>query len=181
MVKIFFSKLLFGGGVLFDLFKWAILAIIVLIIINKFWFTFFIVDGLSMFPTLKDNELVLLDKKIYDSKNPSRGQIVAVKYPGDPENKRYVKRVVGLPGEKIEIKSGKVYINDQLLNESYLEYGLETEPNLIKQLNQDQYFLMGDNRPGSNDSRYFGPVEKRFISGRAIAVIFPRSINLTKR
>ena len=177
----FFSKLLYGGGIVFDLFKWIILVIVVLVLVNKFLITIFFVDGLSMFPTLKDKELVLLQKNSYSGAgNPQRGDIVAVKYPGDPDHKRYVKRVVGLPGDKVSVVSGRVYINDQALSEDYLVPGLVTEPDGQWQIPDGSYFLMGDNRPGSNDSRYFGPVEKRFISGHAIAVIFPRAKNLTR-
>lgn len=184
MFKDFFSKLLFGGGIVFDLFKWVILLFIALVLINNFWFTVFFVDGLSMYPTMKDKELVVLQKSVYANGEPQRGDIVAVKYPGDPDHKRYVKRVIGLPGEKISIKDGSVYINDRLITEKYIEKGVLTgligNSGGVWNLTKDSYFLMGDNRPGSNDSRYFGPVEKRFISGRASAIIYPRSKDLTK-
>jgi len=169
----FFNRFLYGGGILFDLCKWVILAAVILILVHKFWFTIFIVDGLSMEPTIHDKELVLL-KRYTNSTSPERGQVVAVKYPGDPDNKKYIKRVVGLPGDKVSIDSGKVYINDALYSENYIPFGVETDPNGSWQLASDEYFLMGDNRPGSNDSRYFGPVEKRFFLGKAETIIYPR-------
>jgi signal peptidase I len=170
----FFNKILFGGGVLFDLCKWVILFVVVVILIVKFWFTFFIVDGISMEPNLHDKEIVLLKVSAYNSADPKRGDVVAVKYPGDPEHKKYVKRVVGLPGEKIEIKNDQVYIDGKLDVEEFLPYGTQTRPDKAWQLSSIEYFLMGDNRPGSNDSRYFGPVEKRFITGEATTIVFPR-------
>ena len=119
--------------------------------------------------------IIILDKTFFrGEKIPERGQPVVVKYPGDPENKRYVKRVIGLPGEKIVISGGKVYINGDPLDERYLPVYFETEPDSNWDLGGEEYYLMGDNRANSNDSRYFGAVEKRFFIGRAIAIIFPR-------
>lgn len=177
-MKIFLNKLLYGGGVVFDLLKWTILAVVVLLILFRFWLSIFIVDGESMEPNLHDKEIVLLKNNAYNSEIPSRGDVVAVRYPGDPEHKKYVKRVVGLPGEVVQLKNGRVHINGEVLSENYLEYSLYTNPqSAIKnnwKLGKEEYFLMGDNRPYSNDSRYFGPVEKRFFDGKAILIVFPR-------
>jgi signal peptidase I len=100
--------------------------------------------------------------------------VVVVRYPGDPDNRKYVKRVIGLPGERLQIFDGKIFINEKILEEYYLPYGVLTEPDKTYTLGENNYFLMGDNRPVSNDSRYFGPVEKRFIVGQATTIIFPR-------
>lgn len=170
----FINKILFGGGVIFDMCKWIILAVVIIILINKFWITVFIVDGESMEPNMHDKELSLLNVSSYNSSDPKRGDVVVVRYPGDPDHRKYVKRVIGLPQEKLEIKEGRVYINDKLLEEYYIAFDLPTEPDKITQIPENQYFLMGDNRPFSNDSRYFGAVEKRFIVGRATTIIFPR-------
>jgi len=172
----FFEKILFGGGVLFDFFKWVSLCIIAVILINTYWVAVFIVDGESMYPNLKDKELVLWERNTYkeDGMAPGRGDIVIVRYPGDPKNKKYVKRLIGLPGEKVSIRGGSVYINNQLLKEKYLSYDLETDPGGEWKLGSNEYFILGDNRPNSNDSRYFGPVEKRFLLGRALSIVFPR-------
>lgn len=179
-MKKFFEKLLFGGGVVFDLFKWLIMAVVVITLVGKFLFSVFFVDGESMAPNLETKELVTLNVSAYYTHNPARGDVVVVKYPGDPTQKKYVKRVVGLPDEKITIKGGRVYLNDTLLREEYLDYGVLTEPNKEVKLSDKQYYLMGDNRPGSNDSRYFGPVEKRFIVGRATIVLFPHLRQIPK-
>lgn len=172
----FFKKLLYGGGIIFDLCKWIILAVVILSLIQAFWFSFFIVDGASMDPTLTSGELVLLRKNYYEQHDPVRGDIVAVRYPGDPENKKYVKRVIGLPGEAVIVSGGRVFIGGQLLKEEYIRYDVATEPDGSWVLNSNEYFLMGDNRPMSNDSRYFGPVEKRFFMGKASSVIYPRIV-----
>lgn len=175
MNKPFWQKLLYGGGIFFDLAKWVILSIVVLVLVGSFWYTIFIVDGVSMEPNFNDREVVILDKTFFrGGKEPERGQSVVVQYPGDPENRRYVKRVIGLPGENLAISGGKVYINESLLDERYLPVYFVTEPEGSWSLKENEYFLMGDNRANSNDSRYFGPVEKRFFIGRAVAVIFPR-------
>lgn len=177
-MKKFFYKLLFGGGIVFDLSKWLILAIIVFLLVFRFLLSFFIVDGESMEPNLHDKEIVLLQNNSYNRSDPTRGDVVAVRYPGDPEHKKYVKRVVGLPGETVQLKNGEVYINGNLLDETYLMYNVKSEPSKSTlttwKLSSEEYFLMGDNRPFSNDSRYFGPVEKRFFDGRAISIIYPR-------
>jgi signal peptidase I len=181
MNRNFLQKLLYGGGVFFDLTKWLILVVVVLIIVNKFWFTIFIVDGESMEPNFHDRELVLLNKNYLRSSTlPERGDAVVVAYPGDPEHKRYVKRVVGLPGETIEVKYDSVTINGKRLSENYIPFGTNMEPEGSWQLRSDQYFLMGDNRENSNDSRYFGPVERRFFIGKAAVIIYPRLYAIEK-
>lgn len=168
------NKILFGGGVLFDLTKWFIILLVLIALLNKFWITIYIVDGASMEPTLHDKEIVFLQRNAYNSKEPKRGDIVTMNYPGDPEHKKYVKRIVALPGEKIEISNSKVLINGQVQDEEYLPIDVITEPNKSWQLKSGEYFLMGDNRMNSNDCRFFGPVEKRFITGKSSLVLFPR-------
>lgn len=175
-----FNKILFGGSILFDLTKWIILLVIILTLISKFYFSIFVVDGFSMEPTLRDKEIVLLEKNSYENKNPQRGDVVVVKYPGDPDNKKYVKRVIGLPGEKITITNNKVFINNKNFEEDYIPYGFITVPDGIWNLSDKEYFLMGDNRPNSNDSRYFGGVEKRFFYGHAKSVVYPNFREIRK-
>ncbi len=175
----FMNRFLYGGGILFDLCKWVILAAVLFIVVHKFWFTIFVVDGLSMEPTIHDKELVML-KRFGSTANAERGDVLAVRYPGDPDHKKYIKRVVGLPGDTVSIKNKKVYINNSPYDEKYIPFGVETEPDGEWKLAVEEYFLMGDNRPGSNDSRYFGAVEKRFFLGKAITIIYPRLINLNQ-
>lgn len=165
------NRILFGGGLFFDLTKWVIFIAVILILVLKFWVSIFIVDGMSMEPTLHDKELVLLQK---NNSEPERGDIVVVRYPGDPDKKKYVKRVVGMPKEKVEVEEGKVYINDKELEQHYLPFDVTTDQDGLWTLNDKEYFLMGDNRSNSNDSRYFGGVEKRFFWGKAIFILYPR-------
>ena len=170
-------KILYGGGVFFDIGKWLILAVIVLVLINTFWISVFLVDGISMEPNLHDNELALMNKTHFRGEDaPVRGEIVVVKYPGDPKNKRYVKRVIGLPGETLSIRKNRVFINNSALLESYLPPSLELGEDETWMLGANQFFLMGDNREFSNDSRVFGVVEKRFFIGKVTNVLIPRFI-----
>lgn len=178
-LKALLYKLIYGGSIVFDLARWLILFLIVFIIFNTFFYSIFIVSGASMYPTFKDKDWIAWDKNIYNNNNPARGDIVVINYPGDPDNKKYVKRIVGLPGDEIEIKEEQVFINNHQLDESYLNYNVGTDPDGTWTLKENQYFVMGDNRPNSNDSRYFGPVEKRFILGKAISRVYP-GFRLTK-
>jgi len=172
--KSLLNKIIYGGGVAFDLGKWVILGFVLFTIINTFFIAIFVVDGVSMEPNLHNKELVLWQKKAIAADSLKRGEVTLVNYPGDPVHKKYVKRIVGLPGERVDVYNGKVYINKKLFTEDYLPRDLSSEPNGTWKLKEDQYFVMGDNRPNSNDSRYFGAVESRFIIGNAIAVVFPR-------
>ncbi|MFA7244205.1 MAG: signal peptidase I [Patescibacteria group bacterium] len=168
------SKLLYGGGIFFDILKWLILVVIVVTIINSYWYSIFLVDGVSMETSFMNKQMMLSDKSFYRGEaDPERGEVVIVKYPGDPQNKQYLKRVIGLPTEKVVIAKNKVYINGKALEESYISPGTEIFPSGTWTLKNNEYFLMGDNRPQSNDSRYFGPVEKRFFVGKAIFMIYP--------
>ncbi|MEI6499328.1 MAG: signal peptidase I [bacterium] len=176
MNKSFFEKLIYGGGLLFDLSKWLIVALVLVAIVNTFLVAIFVVDGESMESNLHDKELVLWAKSslVYQNADPKRGEIVLMQYPGDPAHKQYVKRAIGLPGERLSISDGKVYINGSPLSEEYISIDVTTNNDGSWQIPAGQFFLMGDNRDNSNDSRFFGPVEKRFILGKALAVIFPR-------
>ncbi len=87
--------------------------------------------------------------------------------------KDYIKRVIGLPGETVEIKDGKVYINDKVLDEPYITCPLSHEENLKYQLEEDQVFVLGDNRVNSEDSRCWGPLDTKLIKGKAMMVFWP--------
>lgn len=171
----FFGRVVFYGGAVIDLAKIIILVAIVAILTHFFIGTIFIVSGESMVPTFQNGQLVWSNKFDYLVHKPMRSDNVVVLYPGDPENKKYVKRIIGMPGENLEIKNGRVYLNQSNLplGESYIQAQVVTEPDGKWQLKDDMYFLMGDNRPNSNDSRYFGPVEGRFIFGKATFIVWP--------
>ena len=135
--------------------------------------TVFIVDGISMEPTFHTNEVVVANRWQYLFGTPGRYDAVTIKFPGDPEHKKYIKRIIGLPGDKIDIKSSQVYVNNKLVEEPYLSPGTITEPDMSRVLQKDEYFLMGDNRENSNDSRIWGMANKRHLIGKAAFVIWP--------
>jgi signal peptidase I len=131
------------------------------------------VEGTSMAPLLSDQERIFINKFVYRFEPIQRGDVVVFWYPVDP-SKSFIKRVVGLPGEKVEIRQGTVYVNDKVVPEPYVppqyedlsDFGPKTVP-------ADSYFVMGDHRISSNDSRVFGPVASRFIYGRAVFAYWP--------
>ena len=150
------------------------LIIVVFILIGVFFVQPVVVDGSSMLPQLHDGERLLVNKFIYyDIKGVGfghleRGDIVVFWYPDDP-TKSYVKRLIGFPGETVEVREGKVFINDVQLQEPYLS----EEHNRAKisfertEVKKHTYYVMGDNRDNSADSRYWGFVPEKYIYGRA--------------
>ena len=149
---------------------------IILIIIWIFVLGLRRVDGVSMYPTLHNGDIIGLYKLEYIYKQPQRGDIVVFKH----NNEHFVKRIIGLPGETIEVRRGKVYINGKLLDESaYLPSTVyTTQGNFLIEgvsylIPKEQYFCMGDNRLNSTDSRDFGPVAKDLIEGKVVFIAFP--------
>ncbi len=152
----------------------VILIITVFVLFGVFVAQPVVVEGTSMLPELHDGERLLVDKLVYYKFKSfswghlERGDVIVFWYPKDPE-KSYVKRVIGLPGETVEIRAGKVFINGQELNEPYLD----TERNQAmpsipaKTVDEHYYFVMGDNRDNSSDSRYWGLVPEKYIYGKA--------------
>lgn len=134
------------------------------------------VSGHSMDHTLATGDIMLVDKISKNfGKKYKRGDIVIFNSPTEPW-KLYVKRVVGLPGENVEIKDGDVYIDFEKLDEDYLDKGMVTEPtsDIVGWfVGEDQYFLLGDNRVKSNDSRNFGPVSRDYFMGEALMRVYP--------
>lgn len=136
------------------------------------------IKGNSMFPSFLNGEFLLTDKVSYRVGDPKRGDVVVFQAP-PRESDEYIKRIIGLPGETVAIRGGHVYINGKLLSEPYLDSGVYTSGGLFLNENQEyvvpenQYFVMGDNRPGSSDSRSWGPVIFKKITGRAWIVYWP--------
>lgn len=131
------------------------------------------VDGRSMVPTLQNNEHMFVEKISYLFRAPRRGEIVICYYPG--YTKSCVKRVIGLPGEIIAVHNGVVYINGMPLDESAYWGGFVNGEMKATQIGEDEYFVMGDNRNNSKDSRHsaVGPIPIEKIKGRVGAVFFP--------
>jgi signal peptidase I len=129
----------------------------------------------SMIPTIQINDHMIVNRMPYYYKNPQRGEIVVFEEGDIP----LVKRVIGLPGEQINIIEGKVYIDEVLLEEAYLPVGTQTEPFFYSDVKfplmipEGEYFVMGDNRGNSQDSRYFGTIKRDSISAQGGFRIFP--------
>lgn len=129
------------------------------------------VDGTSMEPTLQNGQFVLVNKVAYRLGAPARGDVIVFHYPRDPDQE-YIKRVIGLSGDKVEIVSGRVYVNDQMIEEPYIaalpNYGPESWV-----VPQNALFVLGDNRNNSSDSHTWGPVPMEYVVGKAFIVYWP--------
>ena len=145
-------------------------AFIAYLIINMFIFTAQ-VDGLSMFPTLNNHDYLFASRTAYNKTPPEYEDIIVFK--SLIRNEPLIKRVIGKPGDHIEIKDGKVYRNDELLNEDYID--IETIGEVNEIVEEDHLFVMGDNRDNSADSRYpeVGQISYDNILGKAVARVFP--------
>jgi signal peptidase I len=131
------------------------------------------VEGTSMAPLLSDQERIFINKFVYRFEPIQRGDVVVFWYPLDG-SKSFIKRVVGLPGETVEIRQGRVYINGKVVPEPYVPPQYEDFSDFgPRDVPAGQYFVMGDHRISSNDSRVFGSVERRFIYGRAVFAYWP--------
>jgi signal peptidase I len=150
-----------------------ILIVAVFLLLGVFVAQPVVVEGTSMLPQLHDGERLLVDKLIYykfksfDWGHLQRGDVVVFWYPKDPD-KSYVKRVIGLPGETVEMRDGVVLINGQELNENYLdaEHNQSLQNLRLTTVDEHFYFVMGDNRDNSSDSRIWGLVPEKYIYGK---------------
>lgn len=148
-------------------------AIILALIIRTFIVELYIVDGPSMRPTLQHEERLVVNKFIYHVRNPQHGEVVIFRYPRDP-SRDFIKRVIGVGGDTVEIKEGHVYVNDEIIREDYIlektrtEYPKTTVP-------EGTIFVLGDNRGNSDDSRFpdvgFVPLDN--VKGKAMLVFWP--------
>ena len=131
------------------------------------------VEGTSMLPRLENQDRLFINKFVYHIESIDRGDVVVFHYPRDPE-KSYIKRVIALPGDRIWIDHGQVWLNGKPLREDYVppEYR-DTRSMAEMVVPQDCYFMMGDHRSISSDSRDFGPVERSLIYGKAVFVYWP--------
>src|SRR3989454_10600339 len=131
------------------------------------------VEGTSMAPLLSDQERIFINKFVYRFEPIERGDVVVFWYPLD-RSKSFIKRVIGLPGETVEIRQGAVYVDGKLIPEPYVPSQYEDLSDFGPvRVPRDNYFVMGDHRISSNDSRVFGPVASRFIYGRAGFAYWP--------
>ena len=174
LVKIFRS----GINFVFDFLETIVVALSVFVVIYLFIVQPHEVKGSSMEPTFQNNEYIITDKISYRFGKPNRGDVVIFKAPVNPDVD-YIKRIIGLPGETVMVQSGRIYIDGKMLNEPYLEDltpifpGGFIKEGVVVSIPENHYFVMGDNRPHSSDSREFGPIEKKLIIGRAVFRYWP--------
>jgi len=168
----YLKRYLAGAGLaLLEFVKVAVLAGITIALVRYYLFKPFYVKGASMEPNFYDHEYLIIDELSYRLHEPQRGDVVVFRYPNNPKE-YFLKRIIGLPGERIKVSEGIVTIyNDahpegMTVKENYIPTDVATEGEKIMSLNKNQYFMMGDNRPNSFDSRRFGPVDEDLIVGR---------------
>jgi signal peptidase I len=161
--------------------EWGILivaALVIAIVIRTFVFQAFYIPSESMVPTLKIGDRVLVNKLSYKLHDPRRGDIVVFKAPPAARTadiKDLVKRLVGLPGETIEGRDGRIFINGRALNEPYLPKDVKSRTFGPEKVPPDSYFMLGDNRQYSKDSTFFGPIKRDQLIGRVFMRIWPPS------
>jgi signal peptidase I len=175
------SRLKVVATFLFEVVKVIALAVVMIFVIRYFLFKPFYVKGASMEPNFLDHEYLIVDELTYRLRAPERGEVVVFKYPNN-QQEFFLKRIIGLPGERVKIADGKVTVYNSAhpegveLKEDYLASDLVTngEPRTIT-LGPDEFYVLGDNRPNSFDSRRFGAVKKELVVGRALFRGWPLS------
>jgi len=176
----FFSKI---GAFFLDMIETLVIALSIFLVVYLFFMQPHQVNGQSMVPNFQSGEYVLTDKVSYKTRNPARGEVVVIHAPEAAHCPKgtgcdYIKRIVGLPGETVEIKQNKIFINGVALKEDYIPADFDILPGKFTQNGPitngpDEYFVSGDNRPYSADSRTWGPVQKSGIVGRAFFKYWP--------
>lgn len=156
----------------------VLIAVAVVIPIRVFIAQPFIVSGSSMVPTFENKDYLIVDEISYRLGEPERFDVVVFKYPKDP-SKYFIKRIIGLPNEKVDIQGSDLTITNEehqdgfKLEQSFVKN--KSNDNLNFELASDEYFVMGDNRSASSDSRYWGPVKRNLLIGRAFLRLLPIS------
>lgn len=152
------------GLLIFEVVKVVLISLAIILPIRLWLVQPFYVEGASMEPNFYDSEYLIINEISYRFEDPQRGEVIIFK---NPQNTKvyFIKRVIGLPGETIEIKQGKVFIDDELIKEDYIEnFSTQSKEAII--LAEDEYFVMGDNRSNSFDSRSIGPINTKHIIGK---------------
>jgi signal peptidase I len=164
-----------AAGATLSWFRDLFLSVLIAIVVILFLYQPVKVEGTSMMPSLQNDERIFINKFIYrfGISNIGRGDTVVFLYPGDL-SKSYIKRVIGVPGDTVEIVDGTVYVNDKSLSEPYVpEEFRDRMPMARRVVPVDQYFVLGDHRTSSNDSRSWGMVPRTYIYGKAVFVYWP--------
>ncbi|MBI4225014.1 MAG: signal peptidase I [Candidatus Sungbacteria bacterium] len=167
------------GYELWDIIKVLFISLAIVLPIRYFLVQPFIVRGASMEPTFEDSEYLIIDELSYAIRQPARGEVVVFRYPRDPKQ-FFIKRIIGLPGEEIDIRGGRVTIMNAehpsgfAVDEQYLDPpNRPTYPEVHRKLGIDEYFVLGDNRDFSSDSRIWGILPKKLITGRTLLRVWP--------
>jgi signal peptidase I len=161
-----------------ELVRFAAIALIIVVPIRVFVAEPFIVSGTSMVPTFASGDYLIVDKISYELGTPHRGDIVVFRYPRNP-SQFFIKRIIGLPGETVDVKSAlnivtitsKEFPNGFNLDQSFIKNVGGIDGHVV--LGDNQYYVMGDNRSGSSDSRYWGPVDKNLLVGKVFLRLLP--------
>jgi signal peptidase I len=164
------------GTALRELLTFVVLAVVIVVPIRLFVAQPFVVEGESMHPTFESGDYLIVDQLSYRLREPERGDVVVFRYPND-ESVFYIKRIIGLPGETVHIEGGITRVtradgSELVLDESYV-VAEDVTYTLDRTLGPDQFFVMGDNRPRSSDSRTWGALPKHDIMGRAYLRLLP--------
>lgn len=165
-------------SVVLELGKIALVAFVLVVGLRLFVFQPFLVRGASMEPNFQNWDYLIVDELTYRFRAPERGEVIVFKFPNDP-SQRYIKRIVGLPGETVQIEAGSITISNGseeiALDESDYLIGTEAETSGSVQivLDTDEYFVLGDNRRYSSDSRSWGALPEENIIGKALVRVFP--------
>jgi len=162
---------------IWDISKIVIIALLIVVPIRYFVFQPFFVRGQSMEPNFYQGDYLIIDELSYQFRAPQRGEVIVFKYPQDP-SQRYIKRIIGLPGEIITIQGGKVFISQDGVNQPLEEIGyllqvVQTSGDMQTILNKEEYFVLGDNRSLSADSRRWGALPEENIIGRVFLRAWP--------
>lgn len=157
--------------------KIVIIALLIVMPIRYFIFQPFFVKGQSMEPNFFQGDYLIIDEISYQLRAPQRGEVIVFKYPNDP-SQRYIKRIIGLPGETIKVKDGKVFVykngEAEILDETtYLFEHIATPGSIEMILSKTEYFVLGDNRSVSSDSRRWGSLPEKNIIGRVLVRAWP--------
>jgi len=158
-----------------EVIKFFVLALVIVLPIRTYVAQPFIVSGTSMIPTFEDGEYLIIDELSYHFREPTRGEVIIFRYPLDP-SKFFIKRLIGLPGETVSIKGGEVSITQTdgttlKLEQPYVKFSRGDSG--TKKLGADEYWVMGDNRAASSDSRSWGAITRKHIVGAALIRLFP--------
>lgn len=164
-------------ALLIDIAKYFVIALIITLPVKKFIAQPFVVSGTSMVPTFEDGEYLIIDEISYRLEDPARGDVVVFRYPKDL-SRYYIKRLIGLPGETVEVRDNGVFVTNASgtlkIDDSFIKYGGGLTGDK-RTLEDNEYYVLGDNRAGSSDSRFWGTVPRNLIIGRVFARALPFS------